>query len=112
MTVVPGAKPRGPIDCWLVSDEKAELIGKIRALAKTLGTEARVSDFAYTGFRIEPLPVMHTSHPTFGYLLKAKGLTVVWAPEFIEFRVGPKAPSHVPLLTGCRGAAFQSATSA
>jgi DNA ligase D-like protein (predicted 3'-phosphoesterase) len=29
--------------------------------------------------------VIHTSHPTFGYLIEAPEGTVVWAPEFFEF---------------------------
>jgi hypothetical protein len=29
--------------------------------------------------------VVHTSHPTFGYLMTAKNMSVAWAPEFLEF---------------------------
>jgi hypothetical protein len=29
--------------------------------------------------------VVHTSHPTFGYVIEAAGRRVVWAPEFLEF---------------------------
>ena len=29
--------------------------------------------------------MVHTSHPTFGYLIQAPEGTVVWAPEFFEF---------------------------
>jgi hypothetical protein len=30
-------------------------------------------------------PVVHTSHPSFGYLIEAPEGTVVWAPEFLGF---------------------------
>jgi GNAT superfamily N-acetyltransferase len=35
--------------------------------------------------RIEPRPVIHTSHPTVGYEILAAGRRAVWAPEFWEF---------------------------
>jgi hypothetical protein len=37
------------------------------------------------GLDIAPYPVVHTSHSTCGYLIKADGRRVVWAPEFLEF---------------------------
>ena len=30
-------------------------------------------------------PVVHTNHPTCGYLVRAAGWRVAWAPEFLEF---------------------------
>jgi hypothetical protein len=30
-------------------------------------------------------PVVHTSHPAYGYLIQASGARVAWAPEFLEF---------------------------
>ncbi len=41
--------------------------------------------FAVVGLTIEPRPVVHTSHPTYGYLLKAGHFKIVWAPEFLEW---------------------------
>jgi Beta-lactamase superfamily domain len=76
---------RGKLDAWLVSDERCELISAIRALSRDKGTEPRVSAHRSTGLRIAPKPVIHTSHPTYGYLIEAGGSRVVWAPEFLEF---------------------------
>jgi hypothetical protein len=28
---------------------------------------------------------MHTNHPTYGYRIRARGSTAVWAPEFYRF---------------------------
>jgi hypothetical protein len=35
--------------------------------------------------RMDARPVVHTSHPSFGYLIEAPEGTVVWAPEFLGF---------------------------
>ena len=34
---------------------------------------------------IEPHPVIHTSHPTWGYLLRLPAASAAWAPEFWQF---------------------------
>ena len=82
----PGAAPAGPIDAWLVTDSKAELIRQIRQLAAGLGVEAEVRRFAAPdGLEIAPRAVQHTSHETCGYLIKAEGRRIVWAPEFWSF---------------------------
>jgi Beta-lactamase superfamily domain len=81
----PGAAPTGPLDAWLVTDERAELIRALRRLAAEHGLVPRLGGFARGGLRITPCPVVHTSHPTFGYLIEAAGRRVAWAPEFFEF---------------------------
>jgi hypothetical protein len=83
----PGAEPPGRLDAWLVTDERAELIGGIRRLARDRGVEVRAADFERGGLRVLRRPVVHTNHPTFGYLIRASDppATVVWAPEFLEF---------------------------
>jgi Beta-lactamase superfamily domain len=82
----PAAEPAGPIDAWLVTDSKAELIRQIRELAAGLGVEAEVRRFtAPDGLEITPRAVEHTSHKTYGYLIKAEGRRIVWAPEFWSF---------------------------
>ena len=81
----PGAVSRMPLDAWLVTDEKAELMPAIRRLSRALGVEAGVGSFSGKGLTIEPHRVVHTSHPTYGYLIRARGWKVVWAPEFWEF---------------------------
>ncbi|HVT27833.1 MAG TPA: hypothetical protein VHE81_07435, partial [Lacipirellulaceae bacterium] len=81
----PGAEPRGPLDAWLVSDDRGELIREIRKLAKRHGVEAGVDTYSTGRVRAKPLPVVHTSHPTFGYLLEIDDKKAVWAPEFLQF---------------------------
>lgn len=81
----PGAELRGRIDAWLVTDERAELISEIRRLAATRGLRPHAGAFRSRGLQIEMRPVVHTSHPTCGYLIRADGARVVWAPEFWQF---------------------------
>jgi hypothetical protein len=81
----PGAAPPGSLDAWLVCDERAELRRELKALAGSHGLEPRVAAFASDGLRIEPHPVVHTSHPTFGYRIQAEAGTAAWVPEFLEF---------------------------
>lgn len=77
--------PTSPVDLWLVCDTWAELMPEIRRRCRGLNVKAAVRDFHAGGLVIEPLPVVHTSHPTFGYLIRVSGRRVVWAPEFWEF---------------------------
>lgn len=80
-----GAAPDGPLDAWLVTDERAELIREIRGLARDLGVDPRVDRFSSGGLEIRPERVAHTSHPTYGYLVVAERRRIAWAPEFWEF---------------------------
>jgi GNAT superfamily N-acetyltransferase len=81
----PGAEPDTPIDAWLVCDDSSELRSELKQLAGARGQAPAVSDFAAGGLALEPRPVEHTSHPTFGYLIRAEGRRVAWAPEFWTF---------------------------
>lgn len=82
----PGAEPRGDLHAWLVTDVKAELIGEIRALAWRDRLEPEVDDYVRDDvLRINPLPVVHTSHPTYGYRIEVPGFVAAWAPEFFTF---------------------------
>ncbi len=83
----PGAEPPDRIDAWLVTDARAELIARIRRLARDRGLEVRVANFERGDLRVQCRPVVHTNHPTFGYLIVASHPPVraVWAPEFMEF---------------------------
>jgi hypothetical protein len=81
----PGAAPAGPLDAWLVCDARSELRSALRRLAGGRGLAPAVAPFEGRGLRIEPRAVVHTSHPTFGYVLEAGGAKVVWAPEFLIF---------------------------
>jgi beta-lactamase family protein len=81
----PAAAPRGRLDAWLVTDEKAELAVAIRRLATARGITPRLAAWSAPGLRITPHAVVHTSHPTYGYEIEAGRSRVVWAPEFLEF---------------------------
>lgn len=81
----PGAVPRGRLDAWLVTDERAELIGAIRRAAAAKGLHAYAGTFRKDGVRVERRRVAHTNHPTWGYRIRARDRTVVWAPEFYRF---------------------------
>jgi hypothetical protein len=80
----PGAEPGGRLDAWLITDERAELIGAIRKLARARRLVPYVGDFRKNALRVEMRPVVHTSHPTCGYRLRVQGHTLVWAPEFYK----------------------------
>ncbi len=83
----PRSAPNGHIDAWLLTDDHAELAPAIRRSALRRGLRARVTSFQAGSLRIEPRPVVHTNHPTFGYELRGGGIKIVWAPEFLEFPV-------------------------
>jgi hypothetical protein len=76
-----------PVDAWLVCDARAELMPDIRRHCRRLNMKPMVGDVAVGGLVIEPLPVVHTSHATFGYRIHAGGRHAVWAPEFWEFPI-------------------------
>src|SRR5215218_9382214 len=65
--------------------EPAELRSQLRRLAAERGLRPHAGSFQRGALRIDARPVVHTSHPTFGYLIEAPEGTVVWAPEFFEF---------------------------
>jgi hypothetical protein len=91
----PGAVPDSPVAAWLVTDERAELIAQLRRLAAAHHLIPHVGRYAAGGLEIIPHPVVHTSHATFGYLIKAAGQRVAWAPEFFEF---PEWAADVDLM--------------
>lgn len=79
------ATPAPPLDQWLVCDDRAELIADVRRRGRALHVEPGVARWHADGLDIVPMPVVHTSHPTYGYLMTISGFRVVWAPEFLEF---------------------------
>jgi hypothetical protein len=81
----PGAAPVGRVDAWLVTDQRAELIAAIRRLAARRGLLPRAESFRSDGLSVECRPVVHTNHPTYGYRIRGKCCTIVWAPEFFVF---------------------------
>ncbi len=82
----PGAEPPASADGWLLTDDQAELGGRIRRLAADLGIELPgVRGLEVDGLRVRPKPVEHTNHPAYGYLIEAGQGRVVWAPEFWTF---------------------------
>jgi hypothetical protein len=81
----PGAEPSGPVDAWLTTDDRSELRGPLRRLAATWGLEPMIDRWHGDSLTIDPRPVIHTSHPTVGYLIEAPGRRAAWAPEFWTF---------------------------
>jgi Beta-lactamase superfamily domain len=82
----PGSEPSGPLDAWLVTDARAELIRQIRERASELGIAPAIERYrGVVGLEITPRRVKHTSHETYGYLITAEGRRIVWAPEFWAF---------------------------
>jgi hypothetical protein len=80
-----GSAPDNGLHAWLVCDERSELRGELRRLARAHGLEPRVCAFEARGLRITPRRVPHAKHPTYGYSIHAGGSHVVWAPEFSRF---------------------------
>jgi hypothetical protein len=81
----PEAEPPVAVEAWLVTDERGELIAAIRRLARARGLEPAVASYRSPGLFVAPRPVVHTSHPAYGYLIEAPGLKAAWAPEFWRF---------------------------
>jgi hypothetical protein len=81
----PGAVPKGNLDAWLVTDERGELIREIRKLAHPRCLEPVVCSTSADAFSIKPRTVVHTSHETYGYIIRTKARKIVWAPEFLLF---------------------------
>jgi beta-lactamase family protein len=79
------ADPTPPIEAWLVSDQRAELMSDIRRRAGELCVHAAVGVFEAGDVSVRPLPVRHTSHPTYGYLIETVHQRAAWAPEFWTF---------------------------
>ena len=81
----PGAEPAGRLDAWLVSDERSELRRELSALCAARGLHPAVTAVRAGDLLIEPHPVVHASHTTWGYLLRLATASAAWAPEFWEF---------------------------
>lgn len=81
----PGAEPGDGLDAWLVTDDHGELRTALRRLAAAHGLEPVVGPWRSAVVAVEPRPVVHTSHPTVGYLIAAGDRRVAWAPEFWTF---------------------------
>lgn len=79
------AVPSSRIRAWLVTDLQAELIADIRQHAVRLGVTPLARGYGANEFRVRCMPVAHTSHPTYGYLIDVAERRVVWAPEFWRF---------------------------
>ena len=81
-----GAAPAdAPLTAWLVTDQRAELIQEIRSEAAARGLAPRVATVREGGLDVVPMRVVHTSRPTYGYLIRAEGWRIAWAPEFLRF---------------------------
>src|SRR3954468_5488534 len=82
----PGAEPDRPVEDWLVTDERAELIAMIRRMARErFSVRPRAGSVSLDDLRIDAEPVVHTSRATYGYRIQLGNSMVAWAPEFLEF---------------------------
>ena len=81
----PGAATKRRVNAWLVTDARGELIQEIRKMAQVKGLEPEVATCRLDGLIIEPRAVVHTSHSTWGYLIRAAAKKTIWAPEFLVF---------------------------
>ena len=63
----------------------SELRHQLRTLGAARGLRPAVAAVSLADLVIEPRPVAHTSHPTWGYLLRLPTASAVWAPEFWAF---------------------------
>ncbi|MBZ9639236.1 hypothetical protein [Streptomyces sp. PSKA30] len=82
----PGAEPPpGRLDGWLVTDEQSELRAALRRCAAARGVRLCSGDLELGDVCVRRCPVVHTSHPAYGYRIEAGAARVVWAPEFWEF---------------------------
>jgi hypothetical protein len=91
----PGAEPSVRLNAWLVTDEQGELMPAIRRLARDKEVRPCAAAHQTAGLTITPRRVVHTSHPSYGYLIQADGKRIVWAPEFLRF---PRWAAHVDLM--------------
>ena len=81
----PGAEPKGELTAWLVTDEHGELIREVRKLARLRALEPYAGSYLCNELSIKPHPVVHTSHDTYGYVIRTGGKKIIWAPEFFVF---------------------------
>ena len=92
----PGAEPTGRLAVWLVSDERSELRRELRELTAAGGLHPAVATVCVADLVIEPHPVAHTSHPTWGYLLRgADGVRGVGTGVLGLPRLGGRGGPHV-----------------
>jgi hypothetical protein len=88
-------EPAGRLDAWLVYDDRSELQPALRRLAGARGLDPVVALFHSNALTAEPHPVVHTSHPSFGYVISNGRRRVAWAPEFWTF---PDWAANVDLM--------------
>jgi hypothetical protein len=81
-------EPKGKLSAWLVSYAKSELARELRIETRARGLEPQVEKYGAETLLIEPMPVVHTSHPTYGYLIKIPGAKIVWRLGFSSFLDG------------------------
>jgi hypothetical protein len=74
-----GAEPDRPVEDWLVTDERAELIAKIRRMAREkFSVRPRAGSASLDDLRIDAEPVVHTSRATYGYRLQLGNSMAAW----------------------------------
>ncbi|MEU9045718.1 MULTISPECIES: MBL fold metallo-hydrolase [unclassified Kitasatospora] len=81
----PGAEPPPRLDAWLVTDEQAELRADLHAMAAPHELVPHAGNLDLGEVAIRAHPVVHTTHPAWGYRIETDSQVAVWAPEFWEF---------------------------
>jgi hypothetical protein len=67
----PGVEPDRPVEDWLVTDQRAELIAKIGRMAREkFSVRPRAGSASLDDLRIDAEPVVQTSRATYGYRIK------------------------------------------
>ncbi len=69
----PGAITKSSVSAWLVTDARSELIKEICKLAQLKGLDPEVATYRSDALTVEPRAMIHTSHPTCGYLIRVAG---------------------------------------
>jgi hypothetical protein len=80
-----GAEPTGTLAAWLVTDGRSELRRELRMLSAARGLHPSVGTVSIADLVIEPRPVAHTSHLTWGYLRRLPMASAARAPEIWAF---------------------------
>lgn len=84
----PGAAPGGRLDAWLVTDERAELIGAIRRLARAKGLRPYAGSFRKDGVGVERRRLIHTNHPTYYVVAVARGARRLGVKRLVFAHIG------------------------
>lgn len=67
---------------WLLTDMRGEHVSKVRQAARRWNVIPSQRRLTVEGVMITPMPVVHTNHPTCGYLIETPYRKIAWCPEY------------------------------